>query len=91
MRPLALLHRDATRPWRGPAVAVLWSCLIAAMLMAPGAGGAEATASLAGRSLDDALLELRARGLKILYTSKVVRPDMTVAAEPSAEHLANPL
>ncbi|HEX6900205.1 MAG TPA: TonB-dependent receptor [Thermoanaerobaculia bacterium] len=38
----------------------------------------------AGRTLESALLDLRARGLKIIFTSNVVRPDMQVQAEPSA-------
>ncbi|HYN21151.1 MAG TPA: TonB-dependent receptor [Thermoanaerobaculia bacterium] len=38
----------------------------------------------AGRSLEDALLVLQSRGLRIVFTSNVVRPEMRVEAEPSA-------
>ncbi|HEX5760946.1 MAG TPA: TonB-dependent receptor [Thermoanaerobaculia bacterium] len=38
----------------------------------------------AGRSLEDALLDLRARGLRIVFTSHVVRPEMRVEREPAA-------
>ena len=37
-----------------------------------------------GKSLTEALLDLRSRGLKIVFTSNVVRPDMSVEAEPVA-------
>ncbi len=40
--------------------------------------------SFAGRPLDEALRALQAEGLKIFFTSNVVRPGMTVAAEPTA-------
>ena len=40
--------------------------------------------SYAGESLTDALLDLQARGLKIVFTSSVVRPEMRVEAEPLA-------
>jgi len=43
------------------------------------AGGA-----LRGLSLTEALLALRERGLKIAFTSEVVRPEMRVDAEPTA-------
>ncbi len=38
----------------------------------------------AGRPLEEALLDLRAHGLKILFTSNVVHPDMKVESEPAA-------
>lgn len=41
----------------------------------------------AGRPLEDALLDLRARGLRIVFTSNVVRPDMRVEREPAATGL----
>jgi outer membrane receptor protein involved in Fe transport len=43
-----------------------------------------AGASYVGMSLSEALLDLRSRGLKIIYTSEVVRPDMRVTVEPVA-------
>ncbi len=39
---------------------------------------------LAGQSLADALRELQARGVKIFFTSNVVRPRMWVRSEPTA-------
>jgi TonB dependent receptor len=41
----------------------------------------------AGRSLEEALLDLRARGLRIVFTSNVVRPEMRVEREPAATDL----
>jgi outer membrane receptor protein involved in Fe transport len=38
----------------------------------------------AGRSLEQALLDLRAQGLRIIFTSNVVRPEMRVEREPVA-------
>jgi hypothetical protein len=38
----------------------------------------------AGRSLDEVLAELQAGGLRIVYSSAVVRPEMTVIVEPEA-------
>ena len=40
-----------------------------------------------GRRLDEALADLQARGLKIIYSSQVVRPDMYVRAEPRVASL----
>ncbi len=39
--------------------------------------------ALAGLPLTEALLILRARGLEIVFTSRLVRPEMQVVAEPS--------
>jgi outer membrane receptor protein involved in Fe transport len=41
----------------------------------------------AGASLDAALIELQARGLPILYSSDLVKPDMRVTDVPTAESL----
>jgi hypothetical protein len=41
-------------------------------------------AGYAGKPLSEALTDLRAQGLKIVFTSEVVRPEMTVIAEPVA-------
>lgn len=43
---------------------------------------AEESAALAGKSLDQALEELRNRGLRILYSSVLVKPEFKVASEP---------
>jgi hypothetical protein len=48
----------------------------------PSAAGEDAWV---GRPLTEALLDLRSRGLKIVFTSEVVRPEMSVVAEPRAE------
>ncbi|MGH9363268.1 MAG: hypothetical protein ACRD2T_15260, partial [Thermoanaerobaculia bacterium] len=45
----------------------------------------------AGRSLEEALLDLRARGLRIVFTSNVVRPEMRVEREPAATDLRRAL
>ena len=68
--------------------------VVAIGLLALGSGVSEAAqtpgqptappVSYAGRTLDEALAELRSRGLKIIYTSNVVRPVMRVVAEPTA-------
>ena len=46
-------------------------------------GGPLAGQPLAGQPLADALRELQARGLKIFFTSNVVRPRMWVRSEPT--------
>lgn len=57
--------------------------LLGLLPLATGAGTMEhGETAFAGMSLADALLELRARGLKIVFTSEVVRSEMTVGAEP---------
>jgi hypothetical protein len=55
--------------------------LLAAVLQQP------APLQLAGRPLAEALQEIDARGLKVTFTTDLVRPDMRVAAEPKATHL----
>jgi hypothetical protein len=46
----------------------------------------EAGGPYAGRLLTDVLKDLQGRGLRIVYTSTVVRPDMRVKAEPSGRN-----
>ncbi len=94
-------------PRRTPAARRRLRCcaLLAVVLLAATAtpaqqaavGPAEAASSYAGRSLAEALQELRARGLRILFTTSVVRPEMVIAGEPAAgeprrqlEELLNP-
>lgn len=49
----------------------------------PGESPQEAApASYLGRTLEDALLTLQARGLRLVFSDRVVRPDMRVTAEP---------
>lgn len=43
-----------------------------------------APASYLGRTLEDALLTLQTRGLRLVFTDRVVRPDLRVTAEPRA-------
>lgn len=38
----------------------------------------------AGRTLEDALLDLKQQGLKLIFTTQVVRPDLRVDEEPEA-------
>ncbi|HEY7213205.1 MAG TPA: TonB-dependent receptor [Thermoanaerobaculia bacterium] len=55
--------------------------LVAALL----AGAAPALASnYQGRPLSEALLSLQRQGLAIVFTSRLVRPEMTVVAEPAS-------
>jgi hypothetical protein len=72
---------------RAPAVrASAW--LLGAVLLFAAAAGAATAPSYAGRPLAEVLLELRERGLRIVFASNVVRADMTVGAEPTAEDAA---
>lgn len=52
----------------------------------PAAAGraGEWPASYAGRPLEEALLDLEARGLRLLFSDRVVRPEMRVEREPAA-------
>lgn len=64
-------------------VPVLWFAGSLETATASAAGSRET--AFAGMSLADALQELRSRGLKIVFTSEVVRPEMIVGFEPAAE------
>ncbi len=59
---------------------ILGSAAVAPQTPAPGTGAE----SFAGGSLDEALRALQASGLKIFFTSNVVRPGMRVETEPTA-------
>ncbi len=48
---------------------------------------AQAPPRYAGRPLAEALADLQARGLKVIYSSDLVRPEMRVEAEPTATSL----
>lgn len=52
------------------------------LLLALAAGTVDASAPWRGRSLAEALRELQSQGLKIVFTSQLVRPEMRVEAEP---------
>ena len=64
--------------------------IVAAILLMSGtvAGGQEARAvRLEGLRLGDALADLQRRGLKIIYSSEVVRPAMRVRTVPHVTSL----
>jgi hypothetical protein len=42
---------------------------------------------LAGRPLSEALAELKARGLNIVFSSELVRPEMRISVEPKTQNL----
>ncbi len=63
------------------AVALLWTGAAASAQEPSGTSRSRA------RSLHDALSDLQKRGLKIIYSSQVVRPDMRVPIEPRATSL----
>lgn len=78
-----------------PSWAVTARLAVAALLAASGSAAerlqaqeapaaASARASYVGKTLTEALLDLTDRGLKIVFTSNVVRPELRVEAEPSA-------
>jgi hypothetical protein len=58
------------------------------LLAAGSAYGQERSAlRFEGRRLEDALRDLENRGLRLIYSSEAVRPDMRIAAEPRASSL----
>jgi len=66
------------------------AALIVVALLLQGAavyGQQAGTARKEERRLDEALADLQKRGLKIIYSSQVVRPDMRVQAEPQVSSL----
>jgi len=84
-------ERPSARRSRAPTVLVILFLSSAAALAetAPSSGCARGSAvkgscGLAGRLLSEALDDLRARGLNVVYSSDLVRPDMVVGTEPSA-------
>lgn len=50
-------------------------------------GGAQAKSFSVGMSLTEALLALEKRGLKLVFSSRVVRPEMTVRSAPTSQDL----
>lgn len=59
-------------------ILVIATCLIAS------SASAQSTSRYAGRPLADALRDLQARGLKVVFSSELVKPAMRVAIEPKA-------
>lgn len=60
------------------------TAVVLALLLATAAGAEEAKARYAGRPLEDVLRDLQSRGLRILFSSDLVRSTMRVRAEPCA-------
>src|SRR5262245_62024823 len=58
--------------------------LLSASAIAASAAQAPANVLFAGRPLTDALHDLEAQGLKIVYSTELVRSDMRVIDEPRA-------
>lgn len=56
---------------------------LVALLMLPGLLGAEEPV-YTGRPLIDVLAELRAQGMKVVYSTALVRPEMVIEGEPQA-------
>jgi hypothetical protein len=74
------------------AAVVLLSCLIVVhtsghLLADVPSKSAVDNGQYVGMSLAEALLDLRSRGLKIIFSSNVVRPDLQVDVEPTASDL----
>ncbi len=70
-----------------PAVYVRWLLVALFLAAAPAVASGDSTDStgaprFAGRPLADALRELQAGGLAIIYSDQLVRPEMRVLAEP---------
>jgi TonB dependent receptor/Carboxypeptidase regulatory-like domain/TonB-dependent Receptor Plug Domain len=73
----------------------IFLCLLAGGIPAPAAAGgaawradpgaAEAKDFRAGMPLTEALLELQARGMKLVFSSAVVRAEMTVRSKPASQ------
>ncbi len=67
---------------REAAVVVVISVLIGHAAPAPVKASEQPSSRLSGRQLAEALSILQGRGLKIVYSSELVRPDMRVVTEP---------
>jgi hypothetical protein len=60
------------------------SAVVLTLLLTAAAGAKEGPARYAGRSLEDVLRELQSTGLRILFSSDLVRKAMRVESEPRA-------
>jgi TonB dependent receptor-like, beta-barrel/TonB-dependent Receptor Plug Domain len=60
------------------------TAVLLALLLAATAGAEQAPGPYAGRLLEDVLRDLQSRGLRILFSSDLVKPTMRVQAEPRA-------
>ena len=58
--------------------------VFAALTLVPAAVASQTTEKVRGRSLADALLALQSAGLRIVFSSAIVTPDLRVQAEPRA-------
>src|SRR5688500_3690276 len=63
-----------------------WGLLLTVALASGPVEGQSTSGGFAGRPLAEALLALQSEGLTIVFTSELVRPEMTVVAEPSARN-----
>lgn len=79
--------RLAEKPWIRWLVILPLLCV--AFSVAQTATAEDAAPRFVGRPLADALADLQADGLRIFYTSKLVRPDMQVGLEPSSSVAAD--
>jgi hypothetical protein len=61
-----------------------WLCTLAVLALAS-PGAAQPAGRYAGRPLSDVLADLRTSGLNVVYSTRLVRPEMSVAEEPSAK------
>ncbi len=76
--------RINTRFSKPAVVMLITGCLLGGMASQAPAAETGGHQVFAGRSLEQALRTLQAGGLKIFFTSNVVRPEMRVEAEPTA-------
>jgi hypothetical protein len=74
----------ATNGTRRVAGATSITMVVAALTLAPATVAAQRTEQYRGRSLSDALMQLQAAGLRIVFSSAIVTPDLRVHAEPRA-------
>ncbi len=58
---------------------------VALLLLLPGGAAGAAEAPYRGRTLVEVIDDLRGLGLKIVYSSALVHPDMLVSREPAAQ------
>ena len=81
------------RALRGPPIgaAIAWAFLVAVGSQGIPAADADPTTRFRGRPLAEVLEELQHRGLRLIYSSEVVRPDLVVATEPKAGDLRTTL
>ena len=65
-----------------PAASRVWACAIGLLLCATSVLAMAGPDAFAGRRLDDALRQLQARGVRLIFSSELVTPEMRVRVEP---------